>query len=159
MSSLIIRGALIGVLGTITMDLFTTIASKLRWVALLRRPLIGRWFASVGRGQLCVRDIGLLAPAKNEVAIAVSVHYVIGVVLGILFLLVGSFLGLSTRNPWIALGFGLSTNVFPWFLMFPAMGYGWFGSRGPAGTRLFQGSLVAHCFYGVGLWLGATILD
>lgn len=159
MSLPIMQGVLIGMIATITMDLLAKIASKLRWIDLLPRQLIGRWFASVGRGQIVVRDIRELAPADHEVAIAVSVHYAIGLVLGIVYLLVSSFLGLRLRSLWMALGFGLCTNAFPWFLMFPAMGCGWFGSHGPAGTRLFQGSLVAHCFYGVGLWLGAWILS
>jgi hypothetical protein len=156
---LIVRGALIGALATATMDLLTTTAAKLGWVALLPRGLIGRWFASVGRGEIVVRDIGQSRPVKHETGIAESVHYAIGIVLGLAYVLASSMLRLSPRSFLPALGFGLCTNAFPWFLMFPAMGYGWFGSRGPKGTRLFAGSLVAHCFYGVGLWLGALILS
>jgi hypothetical protein len=37
--------------------------------------------------------------------------------------------------------------------MFPAMGYGVFGSHGPEGTRLFVSSLATHAFFGFGLWL------
>jgi hypothetical protein len=57
----------------------------------------------------------------------------------------------------LALGFALCTNLLPWLLMFPAMGYGWFGAQGPPGTRLFVSSLVTHFFYGLGLWLGVSI--
>jgi len=38
--------------------------------------------------------------------------------------------------------------------MFPAMGYGFFGFHGPAGTRLFLSSLMSHAFFGLGLWAG-----
>ena len=54
--------------------------------------------------------------------------------------------------------FGLATNGLPWFVMFPAMGYGWFGAQSPKGTRLFLSSLANHGFYGLGLWLGAALL-
>lgn len=159
MSMLIVQGVLFGVLATVTMDLLGTLAYKLQLIAPLPRRVIGRWFASVARGQIFVSDIGQLAPANREVAIAVSVHYVIGITLAFMYLLVSSILRLSSRNLLLALGFGLCTNAFPWFLMFPAMGYGWFGSHGPDGTRLFLSSLVSHCFYGVGLWLGTSILS
>jgi hypothetical protein len=108
---------------------------------------------------LLVNDIGLLPPVDREVAIAVPMHYVIGVTLALQYLFVSSALGLSPRRPTVALCFALCTNVFPWFLMFPAMGYGWFGARGPAGTRLFFASLVTHCFYGVELWLATSMLS
>ena len=35
---------------------------------------------------------------------------------------------------------------------------GWFGTHGPAGTRLFTSSLVTQCSYEIGLWLGISIL-
>jgi hypothetical protein len=47
-----------------------------------------------------------------------------------------------------AFAFGVCTNVF-WLLMFPAMGYGFFGAHGPEGTRLFVSSLVSHVFFGL----------
>ena len=159
MSILNMKGVLVGVLATITMDALTSILYKLQLIAPLHPRLVGRWFASIARGQLLVNDIGQLLPVNREVAIAVPMHYVIGITLALLYLLVSSTLGLSPRSPWVALGFALCTNVFPWFMMFPAMGYGWFGSRGPTGTRLFLASLVTHCFYGVGLWLATSMLS
>ena len=159
MSILNMKGVLVGVLATITMDALTTIASRLKLIAPLHPRLVGRWFVSIARGQLIVNDIGQLPAVHREVAIAVPLHYVIGITLALVYLLVSSTLGLSPRSPLAALGFALCTNVFPWFMMFPAMGYGWFGSRGPTGTRLFLASLVTHCFYGVGLWLATLMLS
>jgi hypothetical protein len=80
-------------------------------------------------------------------AIAVPVHYAIGMTLGVAYLLLSSALGLTPRNPLTALSFGLTTNVLPWLVMFPAMGYGWFGADGPPGTG-FLSSLANHGFYG-----------
>jgi hypothetical protein len=74
-------------------------------------------------------------------------------------MIASSAVGLSPKNPFTALGFGLLTNALPWLLMFPAMGYGWFGLHGPPKTRLFPSSFVTHFFYGVGLWLGASVLS
>lgn len=140
------------------MDILSGGAFKLRLIAPLRPGLIGRWFISIARGQLRHHDIREVAPIRREVAIAVPMHYAIGVTLALVYLVVISILGLAAHNPVIALGFALITNLLPWLLMFPAMGYGWFGTHGPPGTRLFLSSLVTHCFYGVGLWVAALVL-
>lgn len=68
------------------------------------------------------------------------------------------FLGLSPGSLLTALGFGLGTAVLPRLIMFPAMGYGWFGTEGREGNRLFLSSLITHCFYGAGLWVAGPIL-
>jgi hypothetical protein len=103
-------------------------------------------------------DIGQVMPVNYEMAIALPVHYAIGITLTLACLLATSALGLNPGNPFTAVGFGLTTNVLPWLVMLPAMGYGWFGAHGPGGTRLFISSLINHCFYGLGLWIGASLL-
>jgi hypothetical protein len=153
-----LRNVLIGILATITMDVLSITALRLGWIVFLPPRLTGRWFASVARGRFLHSDISQVPPIHHEVAVAVPMHYAIGVTLALVYLLASSALGLTPRSPVAALAFGLSTSVLPWLLMFPAMGYGWFGARGPAGTRLFLSSLVTHLFYGVGLWLGASML-
>ena len=158
MSSPNMRLVLIGIIATVTMDLLSAGAIKLQLISPLPPRLIGRWFASVARGQLFHHDIGQVTPVNYEMAIALPVHYAIGVTLALAYWLATSALGLSPRNPFIALSFGLTTNVLPWLVMFPAMGYGWFGAQGPPGTRLFVSSLINHCFYGLGLWFGASLL-
>ena len=158
MSILNMRSVGIGILATITMDVLSVTALKVGLVAPLPPRLMGRWFALLARGQFLHSDIGQVPPINHELAIAVPMHYTIGITLAIVYLFVSSALGLSPRNLIAALGFGLSTNVLPWLLMFPSMGFGWFGAHGPPGTRLFLSSLVTHVFYGFGLWLGVSLL-
>ncbi len=50
------------------------------------------------------------------------------------------------------------TNSLPWLIMFPAMGYGFFGVHGPSGTRLFLSSLCSHASYGLGLWIAMYVI-
>ena len=146
---------IIGVVATVVMDVLSAVSLKLRLIAPLSPRLIGRWFASVGRGQFLHSDIGQTAAINHERAIAVPVHYV---TLALIYLFACTSLGLAPRNPITALVFALCTNIFPWVVMFPSMGFGWFGSHGPPGTRLFLSSLVSHVFYGVGMWVGALLL-
>ena len=159
MSVFSLRSVFIGILATITMDVLSVTALKLGLIAFLPPRLTGRWFASVARGQILHSDIGRVPPVNHEMAIAVPMHYAVGITLGLLYLLLTSAIRLSPRNPIVALVFALFTNILPWLFMFPAMGYGWFGTHGPPGTRLFLSSLITHCFYGVGLWIGVLILS
>jgi hypothetical protein len=159
MSILSVRSVFIGILATLTMDVLSAGAYRLQVIAPLSPRPVGRWFASVARARPFHHDIGQTSPFSNEIAIGAPVHYAIGVTLALMYLLVTSTLGLTARNPIAAVGFGLWSNVLPWLLMFPAMGYGWFGVHGPAGTRLFMSSLITHGFYGMGLWLAASILS
>ena len=158
MSIFSIRSVLIGILATITMDVLSITALKLGLIAFLPPRLTGRWFASLARGQFLHSDIGRVPPINYEMAIALPMHYIVGITLALLYLLLVSALRLSPRNLITVLAFALCTNVLPWLLMFPSMGYGWFGTHGPQGTRLFMSSLVTHSFYGIGLWFGSSML-
>jgi hypothetical protein len=158
MSVFNLRSVLIGILATFTMDVLSAGAYKLHLIAPLPPRVIGRWFASVVQGHPLHSDISQAPAVDLEVAIAAPVHYAIGLTLGLIYLLASLVLGLTPRNPFLALGFALGTNLLPWLLMFPAMGYGWFGAHGPPETRLFTSSLISHGFYGIGLWLSTSIL-
>ena len=150
---------LAGVIATMSMDVLTAVAIRLRLSAPLSPNLVGRWFASVARTHPFHEDIARAAPVSHELAFAVSGHYAIGVFLTTVFVLVAHRVGWHADSPSPALAFGVCTSVLPWFLMFPAMGYGFFGAHGPVGTRLFVSSLVSHVFFGLGLWIAVRILS
>jgi|SRR6516162_5897185 hypothetical protein len=77
MSIFNLGNVLLGIIATVTMDVLTVSAIKLRLIAPLSPHLIGRWFASVARGQVLHGDIGQVSPIQHEIAIAVPVHYAI----------------------------------------------------------------------------------
>src|SRR5262245_54192039 len=149
---------LVGVISTFLMDLLTVAAKGLGLVAPLSPDLVGRWFASVARAQPFHADIARTPAVGHELAIALPVHYTIGTVLAAVYLWTMFQTGWPTRNLALALAFGLCTNLLPWLLMFPAMGYGFFGANGPEGTRLFISSLMSHVFFGVGIWIGVQVM-
>jgi hypothetical protein len=154
MALLNLRGVLIGRVATVTMDLLTLGALKPGLVAPLSPHLVGRWFARPSFHG----DLVQAPPVAHEVAIAVPVHYAIGTTLALVDLFSAAAIGLSPRQAAAALAFGLGTSILAWLVMFPSMGYGFFGAHGPAGTRLFTSSLLTHAFYGIGLWLGVSIV-
>ena len=149
---------LVGVISTFLMDLLTVAAKGLRLVSPLSPNLIGRWFASVARAQPLHADIARAAPVSHELVLALPVHYAIGTVLAALYLWTTFEIGWPSRSLALALAFGLCTNALPCLLMFPAMGYGFFGVNGPEGTRLFISSLLSHAFFGVGIWIGVHVM-
>ena len=150
---------IVGVISTFSMDLLTAAAKGLRLVAPLSPNLVGRWFASVARAQLVHADIARATPVDFELLIALPVHYAIGTLLAALYVWSMHEMGWSSRSLTLALAFGLCTNALPWLVMFPSMGYGWFGAHGPEGTRLFISSLMSHVFFGVGLWVGVRAIS
>ena len=49
-------------------------------------------------------------------------------------------------------------DIIPWFLVFPALGFGLFGLKGPPELKLFTTSFLNHLAYGFGLWWIAKVL-
>ena len=49
--------------------------------------------------------------------------------------------------------YGLTTTLIPVLLMFPGMGFGIMGLKGPAGYLLLRSAVLNHLFYGIGLTL------
>jgi hypothetical protein len=148
-----------GLLATLTMDVLSVAATRLRISAPLQPNLIGRWFASVARAQPFHTDIALTAPVTHELAIALPVHYAIGIALTLFYLFVTGRAGWPTDSLRLALAFAMCTNVLPWFVMFPSMGYGFFGANGPQGTHLFVSSVINHLSFGVGIWIALRVLN
>jgi hypothetical protein len=146
-----------GVIATASMDVLTAAAIRLRLIAPLSPNVIGRWFASVVRGHPFHEDIAGAATGSHELAIAIPGHYAIGMFLTALFVLTAYRMGWQAGRLSPALAFGVCTSVFPWLLMFPAMGYGFFGAHGPEGTRLFVSSIVSHVFFGLGIWIAVRM--
>ncbi len=59
---------------------------------------------------------------------------------------------------WTAIGYGVCTSILPYVLMFPSMGYGFFGLKGQAKYFLFRQSLVNRFFFWAGHCLGSFLL-
>lgn len=106
---------------------------------------------SLARGQALGSDIGQVPPFKHEMAVAVQIHYAIGVALALVYLFLSSALSgayiiqLQVLRMLSARTHSRGYSCFRQWAM-----DGWAG--GPPGTWLFFSSLVSHSFYGVGLW-------
>jgi hypothetical protein len=52
---------------------------------------------------------------------------------------------------------GLATVLFPWFILFPGFGWGFFGVRAPSNVRPLISPIVEHSLYGLGLGIVLNI--
>lgn len=154
------RWLLSGVLATLTMDLGSALARRAGLTAGLPPALIGRWFAGLVQGRLAHDTILEAPPIRGELPLALALHYSIGIALTCAFL---SLLAVRPEaNPkafLLAFAFGLFTNLLPWLVMFPSMGFGVLGLRGPSELCLLRSSLVNHLLFGLGLGLALLWLS
>lgn len=158
MMSMAVRWFLTGLLATLTMDIGSALSRATGLTAGVPPSLLGRWFAALARGELAQGSV-LSAPRfPAEVPVALVGHYLIGIGLTALFLTVARAARLESRPAtqfgW-ALAFGVLTNILPWLVMFPSMGFGPFGQRAPAALLLLRTSFVNHLFFGAGLGLAS----
>jgi uncharacterized membrane protein YagU involved in acid resistance len=152
-------GLVAGVVATLVMDLGAAVLRKLGVTAGVPPLLFGRWLAYLARGQLFHDDIATSAAMPVSMPLALLTHYAIGVALAVGYVALTRAWPLERGPEWlVAVGYGVATSVFAWFLMFPAMGFGVFGARGPAELLLFRTSLLNHLLYGVGLAVFTTWL-
>jgi hypothetical protein len=151
-----------GLLATLMMDGGSVVLRATGLAVGLTPQLIGRWFALLARGRGVVGTIDAMPPIAGEVVIAAVAHYCIGISLTIAFLALLDAAGLRHRPRIafvLAIAFGGCTNLLPWLVMFPAMGFGRFGSTAPREWMLMRSSCASHLFFGLGLalssrWLG-----
>lgn len=149
-----------GVLATVTMDVAMVAAGSLGGSAFtsdrLGPDVIGRWAAGLLRGRWHHGDISSEPRQRGELALGMLTHYVTGIVLTQVFLLLRRRGG---GRPDIAAGttFGIATSVLPLLVMFPSMGFGWFGRRTGDAARLNRIMLLGHTAFGVGIGLWAPL--
>jgi hypothetical protein len=149
-----------GVVATLTMDVGSTVIRKVGITAGLPPAIIGRWFAHILRGRFVHHTIADAPDVPGQLPLALACHYLIGIALTVVFvtLLQRSPIRPESRGGTVAaaLAFGALTNALPWLLMFPAMGFGWFGSDGPRDYLLLRSSFLNHLVFGLGLAIATT---
>ncbi len=90
---------------------------------------------------------------------ALTGHYLIGVMLAVIYILAAGWLDILPGSVLFALVFGIATCIFPWFLVYPVPGFGMFGFRGLEELTLFITSFVNNIFCGFGQWWRAVFFN
>ena len=147
---LIWAGILMGIGGTVAMDIWALVLNRAFGQGLPNWGNVGRWAANLPT--LFHDDIGQVPPVQGETAIGWAVHYGVGILYGVIWaLLAGSaWLAAPTFVPvWI---FALVTIAAGWFLLHPGLGLGWALSKTEAPWKGRFLGLIAHTAFGLGMY-------
>ena len=155
---MILLGACAGIAATVTMDIVAMATQKIGLTVGAKGEWVGRWYLGMAQGRFAHVNIAASPPIAGEKRAALAGHYVIGIVLAVFYVAGAEWLGLKPDRLLPAVGFGLGTCVFPWFLVLPALGFGALGLKGPLELRLLRSTLLNHLSYGFGLWWSLKLL-
>ncbi|MFW1859497.1 DUF2938 domain-containing protein [Acinetobacter defluvii] len=148
----------IGIGATLLIDLCAVLLKKLFNIPTLNYALMGRWILIFLRfGKLKHQNIQQ-APLQNfEHAFGWVIHYLIGIIFALCFILMVGITWLSQPNLFPAICFGITTVFFPFFIMQPCLGMGLFTSKMAEPWKARLKSLLTHTLFGIGLFLSALI--
>jgi hypothetical protein len=145
---------LMGVLATLFMDMLSIILGKLKIIHQLIKPqVVGRWALYMFRGKFIHQDIHKTPALNKEKSAALLSHYLIGIVLAGIYLLLELKVPAIRHQPWMPLIFGLATILLPWLWLYPSIGLGFLASKTPRRSPYIVTSLVNHTNFGLGLMI------
>jgi len=150
---------LMGVLATLFMDLSSILLGKSKIIHQLIEPqVVGRWTLYMFRGKFIHEDIHKTPALNNEKSVALLSHYLIGIVLAGIYLLLELKEPIIRHQLWMPLIFGLTTVLLPWLWLYPSIGLGFLASKTPRKSPYIVTSLVNHTNFGLGLFIWIVFL-
>jgi hypothetical protein len=155
MDRLLILGTLLGIVATLVMDLSNKWLAGTGFIGKSDPRFLGRVFYQWAHGRFVHSSPAAIPQISREYLYGTVGHYAIGAVLATAYLLISRALWGNVEWRLPAVGYGVATSVFAWFLLFPSVGFGLFGTKAPPKIQVFRTSFVNHVWFGVGLSLGA----
>lgn len=154
---LIVNSIIIGVLSTIFMDVVAWLREKICQITPLNYAFIGRWCLSWKDGQFIHKNITQSPSRKFEAVIGWCIHYFIGIFWAYLYLILNLYYSFESFFAYTLI-FSLCTTFAPFLIVQPALGFGFFATNTPAPLVSIKNSLIAHAFFGLGLYLSYTLI-
>lgn len=145
-------GVLMGVAGTVAMDVWAIVLERLFGIARPNWGAVGRWVVEVSRGRVFHDSIGDVAELPGEARIGWAFHYLVGAIYGLAFIALAGADWLNAPTFPAVWAFSLLTIGFGWFLLQPGLGLGWAASKTDAPWRARGFGLLAHTVFGLGMW-------
>ena len=158
MFSILFKAALVGIGGTIVLDVWALFTARVMGLSAANWAMVGRWFGNMPHGRFMQETMTKAEPINGEHAIGWIAHYAIGIGYG---LLLAAFWGQDwidrpTLLPPMILVWVLL--VVPYFIMMPGMGMGIAGSRTPKPNLTRLKSVMGHSVFGLGMYATAMAL-
>lgn len=147
---------LMGIVATLVMDVLAIVLARAKIIhPPLGAEVVGRWTLYMFRGTFIHKDIHKTPALSNEKSVALLSHYLIGIVLAGIYLLLELKAPSIRHQLWMPLIFGLATVLLPWFWLYPSMGLGFLASKAAKKSPYIVTSLVNHTNFGLGflIWI------
>ncbi len=145
-------GVLMGVAGTVAMDVWAVVLDRFAGVSRPNWGAVGRWVVEASRGRVFHESIGDVDEVPGEVRIGWAFHYLVGAIYGVVFVAIAGA-GWLAAPTWGAVWiFSILTIGFGWFLLQPGLGLGWAASKTDDPWRARGLGLLAHTVFGLGMW-------
>ena len=148
---------LMGIFSTLVMDIGEETVKALFPINESMAPqYLGRWILNMFNGVFIHDNIQTAIHFSFEMPVAISFHYFTGIFLVGIFLWLRNNIKIFPSSMYMGLVYGWLTILLPWLIMFPALGFGFFGLGAHNGINNIIASIIAHSFFGLGitLWLG-----
>lgn len=145
---------LMGIFATYFMDFLAGILIKRGLIQSYIGPeAVGRWFLYMFKGKFTHKDILKTPALKNENKWSFISHYLIGIVLAGIYLILEVRVPVVSNQLWMPFVFGIATVVLPWFWLHPCMGFGFLASKSTNRAGIIRMSLVNHTIFGLGFFI------
>jgi hypothetical protein len=154
--TLVLNGIVMGLVGTLAMDLWTSLLHLFFHQPKPNWSLVGRWVGHLPRA--FHNDIAQAKPVPLEAYIGLGFHYAIGVAYGVIFAIYAGvhWFAVPTFLPlWL---FALLAISGGWFLLFPGMGLGWALAKVENPFRARVMGLVDHTMFAAGMWIATFLI-
>ena len=158
-ASNIIMAIAIGIGATLIMDVWNLFLKHAFNILSLNYCLLGRWLRYMPEGRFWHASITAVSQKPLECMVGWIAHYTIGVVLAVVFIVLASDEWLARPTLLPPLLYGISTIVFPFFLLQPSFGLGIAASRTSNPTQARMKSLATHTIFGIGLYVCALAVS
>jgi hypothetical protein len=159
MLEIIWRGILIGIGGTVAMDIWAVILWKVFKENAPNWAPVGRWVWHLKDGVVFHKSIAQAKPYAYEQALGWIFHYAVGIVYGVVLAAVMGSRWLASPTFMPAFIWGIVTVAAGWFLLQPGLGLGRAASKTPDPTKARAMNLFGHTIFAVGMWITALLLS
>lgn len=158
-AGILIKIIIIGIGATFTFDLWAQLLKLLFKIPPSNICIVGRWLLYMPNGIFRHSNI-IKTPAKRGECLAGWIaHYMIGITLAAIFVLIVGYNWISEPAIIPAVVFGIVTVAAPFFIMQPAFGFGFAASKTPNPNQARLRSIMNHSAFGMGLYFFACMLN
>ena len=154
----LIYGLIAGIIATILFDIYQIALNYAYGINKTRWDLVGRYFIGLKNNKYFRDDLINDPLEKYELIYGYLIHYTIGIIYGLFYILI-NLIFYDEPSILIALVCGFITILGDWCIMMPfAYNLGFFASKSDEKNQLIVQGLLAHFVFGIGLFIGYSLV-